>query len=76
MNNEWLVVKHNYNDECPNIGISLSSRYQRKRLFKSARKYLQVYNDFSDSYVPFPYGFFWSTHEQERVFIPEETDDF
>jgi hypothetical protein len=72
MDTELFITKGNYSDDCPNIGVYVRNR---KRLFKTSRRYLQSYNDFNTSYFPYPYGFFWGTHEYERVFTKEELND-
>lgn len=68
MNNEWLVIKHNYNEECPNID-SGGFTNERSRLFKSARKFLTYHNNFDGGYFPWSGGFFWPSHELERIFM-------
>ena len=74
MNNEWVVVKHNYSEDGPNISIGLTL-YHRGRLFRSSTKHFDYSNTFDGVSGPSDYGFFWSTHDFDREDFYDEIDE-
>lgn len=67
MKNEWIVVKHSYNEDSPNVGNGFVCKHER-RVFRMSKRFMDSHNRFDDSYVPGVESFYWITHERTKHF--------